>query len=381
MPLIYHYADFQQNMPTNIVADNVLLSITPLDSQVSVGGYSHGESLVISGSDFGTKSTPAPLIWDDSNHGDAITERWAGRGPSSAAAGWNLDYYVPGTGNVPSVPMPHTNAGTKVMAGAHLDGGSQGGWNVGPIANVPFTSGSPLYVYYLHRRSDSYNNSGDNYKVWSWDHASSGWYGSSTDGYIEWKGDHTWKYNSGYSFVSPEDEGNSALDYMGNSGIDGDEWTSHEWFWQMDLTTNGFGYVIEGNADRVSKGSADDPANIRLQNINADKLVLWYHERTVPTSASEDIYAGIGGYTANYGTGQWRYFTDLYLDNTWSRVILANSATYDSATIVVPQIPTSWSDTEITVTINRGMLSAGTAHVFVFDDENARQYLGTVDLA
>lgn len=67
----------------------------------------------------------------------------------------------------------------------------------------------------------------------------------------------------------------------------------------------------------------------------------------------------------------FRYFDDVYIDNTYARVVLANNASYEQATIVEPQIPSAWSDGSIAVTVNGGKFADGqTAFLFVFDAEN-----------
>jgi len=347
--------------------------------------FAHGDSMVVSGSSFGTKSPAAPLLWDDCNHAQSFATRWDGGLPSSAS-GYNIDYYVPGSGNCPSVALPHSNAGTKVLAAGHFQDVYDGGRNAGPILSIPVSNGDALYVYFLHRRSPSYNNSGDNYKIWYWDGSSASWYGSSTDGYIEYK-DSTIQYmlwnNGSYSFRS-SDGLNSAGDWMAEPAADIDSaWVAQEWFWGMDARADsgggdGFCYVIDDNADRVAT-TQNVTSSPRLQNIETDKLIFWYEEQTLPSN-SGTVHACIGGYTANYQASNWRYWADLYIDDTWSRVVLTDNATYDSATEVVPQIPTAWAASEITVTVNKGRLATGTAHVFVFDSANARQYIGTVEL-
>jgi len=73
----------------------------------------------------------------------------------------------------------------------------------------------------------------------------------------------------------------------------------------------------------------------------------------------------------------WVYMDDVYFDNSLSRVILCNNATYANATICEPQIPSSWSSTSITATVNLGKLPAsGTAYLFVFDSSNNRNSAG-----
>jgi hypothetical protein len=71
----------------------------------------------------------------------------------------------------------------------------------------------------------------------------------------------------------------------------------------------------------------------------------------------------------------WRYFDDIYVDHTFSRVMLCNNATYGSATVCEPQIPSAWAAGEITVTVNLGKLTddvgAGNpAYLYVFDSNN-----------
>ena len=73
----------------------------------------------------------------------------------------------------------------------------------------------------------------------------------------------------------------------------------------------------------------------------------------------------------------WVYFDDVYVDTTFSRVMLANNANYQKATIIEPQIPTAWSETSVTVTVNLGKLpGTGKAYVFVFDAENKHNTIG-----
>ncbi len=77
-----------------------------------------------------------------------------------------------------------------------------------------------------------------------------------------------------------------------------------------------------------------------------------------------DIYTYYGGVNC------YRFFDDIYIDNTWSRVILANNSNYENATITEPQIPTAWSTNSITITVNLGKLTGNSAYLFVFDIDN-----------
>ncbi len=78
---------------------------------------------------------------------------------------------------------------------------------------------------------------------------------------------------------------------------------------------------------------------------------------------------GLGGYARMYNQpNNWRYWADVYLDYSRARVVLANNADINKATIIEPQIPSSWSNTSIGITVNLGKFTAGqTAYLFVYD--------------
>ena len=351
------------------------------------GSLVHGQSFTVTGTGFGTKSPAAPLLWDNCSHGQPTSARYSATFPSSAGAGLNMDYYVPGTGSVPSVALPHANI-TRVLAGVQRDNGPDGGWNTGFSRGVSYVQDKPFYCYYLTRNSPSYfyDSSAENYKIWHWDEGA-GPYATITDGYAEVKNftsansNPAYKRGTGtYNMQEPDVLGNGGTQYMGvaSGATLGNKWISHEWFWGCSKTSSGFAYLIADNASTSLGGSAVKPTsgNVRLQNVAISKMAFWYHGLTIPSGGSTH-YAQVGGYARyNTGTGSWRMYADVYMDDTWSRVVATDSATYDSSTIVVPQPPTAWSGTSITCTCNKGRLSSGTVHLWVFDSNNARQYIG-----
>lgn len=59
---------------------------------------------------------------------------------------------------------------------------------------------------------------------------------------------------------------------------------------------------------------------------------------------------------------------DVYLDNTWARVMIGNSSTWDGCTQKEPQIPSAWNSTNVAVTVNTGAFSTGqTVYLYVID--------------
>ena len=65
-----------------------------------------------------------------------------------------------------------------------------------------------------------------------------------------------------------------------------------------------------------------------------------------------------------------RWWDEMYIDTTQARIEIGNNSVWGSCTHREIQIPTAWSATEITVTINQGTFAAEeTAYLFVVDSD------------
>ena len=64
------------------------------------------------------------------------------------------------------------------------------------------------------------------------------------------------------------------------------------------------------------------------------------------------------------------YMDDLYVDDTWARVVLGNASTLSASTVREVQIPSAWSATSITITVNEGSLTSGDRWLYVIDSSN-----------
>ncbi|MBZ5538271.1 MAG: hypothetical protein LAO31_20145 [Acidobacteriia bacterium] len=61
---------------------------------------------------------------------------------------------------------------------------------------------------------------------------------------------------------------------------------------------------------------------------------------------------------------------DVYADTTWARVMVGNAPRYQACTRLVPQIPTGWSDTSITVIVNKGPFKdLCSSYLYVVDEK------------
>lgn len=65
------------------------------------------------------------------------------------------------------------------------------------------------------------------------------------------------------------------------------------------------------------------------------------------------------------------HYDDVYIDNTFARVAIGNSSVYANCTVREMQPPTAWADGEVTVTFNQGAFSLGEQiYIFVIDSSN-----------
>lgn len=91
---------------------------------------------------------------------------------------------------------------------------------------------------------------------------------------------------------------------------------------------------------------------------------------TRTTGINQHINALALGYLMEIGgTEAYSYWDDIYIDNSWARVEIGDNAVYDNCTHREIQIPSSWSDTSIDITVNRGSFPTGSAYLFVVDED------------
>lgn len=337
---------------------------TPSISTIS-GTLSHGQSVTITGSGFGTKLTASPLVWDNCS-GTKITDKWTGGWPNAASnTTYNLSYRTP----IRNIPLPHPHV-TKYMAGAHAEGTSYlTGANVIAFKAVTVSS-YPMTVYFSAyvRMDDNWvfnlGSPGDNnFKTFDYSNGTSPYTmnsGTDNNWYLEYNDRFTsntsyggWHINDdtcAYSCLlqNPDQNGSS---WWWNGAVNpfAGSWIKQEY--EIRLTDQASGYI------KVWENG--------VQKVNyAGKTSGW-------TGTNKTI--GIGGYARGAGatgsSNNWRYFADLYMDTSAQRVIIGNASTLDaSTTLREVQVPTAWSDTSISVNINQGAFAdSSSAYLFVID--------------
>ena len=382
------------------------VSAEPIINSTS-GTWNHKTVVTISGSEFGTKSPVKPLIWDD------CEGETAGAFPKSTAnsysqvgysdaqpADWRDGEDIPDTPEINYRNAPHTAVSTAITAPHYR--------------STKFISGGH-YEDAPSDQSDPASGRSVSLTV------------STPSGYAErWFA--TWYTRNDPAWPTACPGANEKITAL-NAGTS--EYSTG--FYYVDLTTrscNDAGYITVrtqngGPAGGSCEGVTDnnppwyynpqpcDLSNAMMntprdgwvryeQRVANDDCFLWFlvdnktaWHGTGNTNWFTDMgMAGIrsftiGGYmrvdlVGGSGRGYqdsnaFRYFDDIYVDSTLSRIILANNSNYEDATITEPQIPSAWNSNGnfITCTVNLGKLPASiTAYLFVFNADNKHNPVG-----
>jgi hypothetical protein len=333
----------------------------PVAQQIS-GALNHGSPITVSGSGFGAKPTAAPLVWDDATSID-ISEKWDGAWPNTIPP-YNTIYHGP----MRNVEPPH-NHDSRYIAGDQyapavataVPGGASGGGNAVVFKNINLQPPFNIYASWYQRLDDAWAfNPINNIKTFAYSVCCSpyempnNWYTAygpphpvSTSDHVQWL-----ITDDGKSLMSPDMNGHNSW-WGGGVNPTAGKWSKVEVAVKVTNQTNGYIQVYENG-----------------------KLVVNYAGPTdkYPGTART---IGIGGWSLVKGPNNWRYFADIYLDTSLSRIVLANNAVLSKATIIENQIPTSWSDTSVTATANLGQFQAGqTAYLFVVDSSGTASASG-----
>jgi len=326
----------------------------PVVQQVS-GTLNQGSTVTVSGSAFGAKATAAPLVWDDASSTD-ISDKWDGAWPSSIPP-YNASYHSPMRG----VDPPH-NHDTRYIAGDQyaptvataVAGGAYGGGNMVVFKNINVAA-FPLNIYasWYQRLDDAWAfGTINNIKTFAYSVCCSP-YQMPNNWYTAYGPPHPTSSSDRGSQWVITDDGKSLI----NPDMNG-----HNAWW---------GSAVNPAAGKWSKVEV----SVKLTNQNDGYIQVRENGNLVVNYAGPtDKYpgtsrtVGVGGWSLIKAPNNWRYYADVYLDTTLSRIVLANNADLSQATIIENQIPSSWSESSITATVNLGQFQAGqTAYLFVVD--------------
>ena len=321
------------------------------------GSGAHGGSLTLTGSGFGTKSTAAPVIWDNCDHtvndpAQIVAAGWTGAWPDAGTTAYHMQYrntnYRTGMG------APHSRVG-KYMAGAHGENvGYNQGYNV-IVFKSRTVSAFPAdtYASWWYRNDDAWvfglNEGDNNQKCYDWSNDPSPM--SVNTWYDEYNG-HVDNNTSSIPEVH-------IFDDDANFDISSSVW----WGTACMNPTKGQWCKKERF---ITHSQTNGGGRIKIVEDNDIKFNTAMRTDAMTGTTRSD---GIGGFSRNSGNGNnYVYFADLYLDHTLQHVCLGNASTHAACTILEVCPPTAWNDTSVTVEVNRGVHADGaTVYGYIYD--------------
>lgn len=331
------------------------------------GTMSHGQTVTITGSGFGSKSSAAPHVWDTLEDGSCDTTATVGT--------WgDADGYPNGSLAISSSNARHANS-TYCASGTFDVIGET-------IAFAANTSSSTWYVQYWIYLDSEFSWGNNNVKLFRlWD--------TSNDENLRIQ-----SYNNVDIVVENCDTGHGEF-YWGACppSPSGGWWPVVPGGTCADAVfghTCNCGEIIAGSLDwsyfqtDFSKGTwhlmqfefRDGDASAANGYLKwwVDGRLVFHHEDITTRTTSRAKYANqIGFFRDSTSDGSGSIFIDdAYADTTWSRVEIGNASTYATCTHREIQPPTSWADGSIAITFNQGSFSAeDTAYVYVVDSTGA----------
>jgi hypothetical protein len=317
------------------------------------GTFIHKGTLTITGAGFGNKDKAAPLVWDDASTGSIPSDngKWTDAWPTKSDS---PTFYTRYTTPVRGIPLPHNND-TRYITGGHGDEG----WTLTVDLHKNYQINAypqPVFISYYYRIDNAWNFcSGDNnFKLGSHSMPSGPYY------------EPYWYYEHRDPDLTSSSTPGIFTPYIPNGSGN-----NHNYLNGTAVNPKGNWVKIEYEASYTNQSSG------YVKIWNNGKLGTQYNGKTDAGSPGTRTDA-IGGYARCSGSkDNWRYFADVYLDTSLSRVMLGNAPTFAASTIREMQIPSAWSSTSITATANLGKLTQGqTAYLYVFDSSGVPNSTG-----
>ena len=323
------------------------------------GTVANGDTVSLSGAGFGAKAVAAPWAWDDFESSTTLLSLTSSPGD------------VP-----PSLSREHVYQGLQALKTqlGYADGSSETlGRNGYAVYNFPraLLNGEKGYIRFWER--------------WSW---GVNFCYPDNDGAISDYQIKNWRISSGGQALDPPNIGQNVQSDC--NYCCGDEFEPRQWTYRKDGggTYEAMDYF----------GPEFLPQRFALPN---DTWMLWeiQFQQSTTTAGSYDVWLSRDGKSARVAAyrglthlaadpgftrillGNWidsiggsatLYFDDFYADGSWARVVLGDAATFSACSVREIQIPRSWTDSAITLTINQGRFRAGqTAYLYV-QNENGQ---------
>ena len=304
------------------------------------GTLSHGQTVTIAGSGFGTKSPVAPAAFEDFSDGVA-------NGISKHGGTWHI------TNNTDNLRTPFDVMNARCDF-KHPGGMCEYSYNA--------VTAPRWFVQYWFKPAPNWqwgtttyggNNDGlANVKFLRFFPTGSRNYSNVFYAFLGWANNVIRAVENGDTVYLPIDftvimtPGSWHLvqaEFGENSGVDQADGRLRLW---ID------GALRHTTDTLVTNVGSDGPA------INKRPYVIGLRDSWPPSDAPVDNMYG--------------YYSDIYVDTSWARVEVGDAPVYNDCTVREIQIPASWSDSAIEITFRQGTFGNGqTVYVFVVDASGA----------
>ena len=324
------------------------------------GVIDNGGSVVLSGDGFGIKPQARPF---KSSYGNPVSSMNFQETGSFDPNYWTL------TGPI-MISLQNEVRRTNFREYARLEYSARGNWGLGGYSagvNAALPPEKDLYI------------------AW-WDYYESGFdeSHSSTGGEIGYKWIYLSPGESPHSISSVSGTYNRLfMTYEGGVGGNTEEEQNANLetpfgggFYARPISFIAFTPVVKGEwyfceykiKTNSNKGIFDGWAEFKINN----KIVFRANELAVLGSSTVGDYFNNIRFGGNYGfddsgVTQYRYYGDIYIDSEFSRVVLGDNPDFNNCTHLELQIPTEWSNEQITFTANQGTFPSGQAYLFVIN--------------
>jgi hypothetical protein len=308
------------------------------------GTLIHNSNIVISGSAFGTKTTAAPLKYDDFQSvtvGERVTTSTA-PGPPWIGGGSQTFNPIASTSRLrPSTPF------TRNMQ-SHWRPSGPGDASA---SNIALTGQTFRKIYF---------------DAWMYNDTS---FGGGMDGGENVK--HIRVHQAGATapnvgFTDTGPGGNNFFCIAGDGKFNDFTMT----FNPMNAATMYNSWMhIQWAIDAGSGGQATN-GKVRIY-VNGSLRCTSNSASLLNTGFTSwpEIYIGNYWRTQDYTGDVYAYWESIYVDNSWARIEIGNNSVYTNCTIREVQIPSAWSNTSVTVKVNRGQFSdLNSLFLFVVDE-------------
>ena len=340
----------RKNSLIKIAAISFLLAIfwsASVYAQPNITGFSGSLSnkgtLTISGSGFGIKSPAAPLKWDDFENGVIAND----------LTGW--PYLYSSNGINPKYANDQLRPNSILSLKQDFTTNAQYNSTFGLIGLSPQTK----YYITFYKYMTTSGGASRNYKILMlWGGAAAEWDKGPRNGF-------TYFPSTASSVMYSEDctAGVSTGTTWGDSSastILTSSWNRFEWY--IDV-----GNVSVANAKMYYW--LDGILKVKMENF------VSHTSNCTPTNLYLNAYFA----TDTNNARSYMWVDDVYVDITQARVEIGNAPTWAASTHREIQIPSAWSDTSITITLNQGSFANfNNIYLYVIDangDVNTNGYL------